>query len=145
MSGVTRRRSEAAAPAAFAFFIGGYTGTSHRVVWEAGDLRYERFGHGFEPDALEPQEAFARTTPDWAAFRAAVDRFDVWSWAASYEPDDLIVDGTQWSLELRWGERAVVAGGSNAYPGAGATVSGSTTFRAFLRAVRKLTGVDAIG
>ncbi len=139
-----REKREAPPPEAFAFFIGGYTGTSHRVVWEGGDLRYERLGYGFEPDALEPEEEFARPAPDWAAFRAALDRLDVWSWAASYEPEDLIVDGTQWSLELRWGERAVVTGGSNAYPGVGATVSGSNTFRAFLRAVRKLTGVDAI-
>ena len=90
-------------------------------------------------------EPFARTPTDGAAFRAVVDRLDVWSGAASYERDGLIVDGTQWSLELRWGERAVVGGGSNADPGAGATVSGSNAFRAFLRAVRKLTGVDAIG
>ena len=70
-------------PEAFEFFIGGYAGTSHRVVWEDG--------------------------------------------------------------ELRWGDRAVVSEGSNAYPGVGATVSGSNTFRAFLRAVRRLTGVDDIG
>jgi hypothetical protein len=69
----------------------------------------------------------------------------VWAWAASYEPADLILDGTQWSLVLRWGERAVATGGSNAFPGVGATASGSNTFRAFLRAVRKLTGVDGIG
>ena len=139
-----REKREAPPPEAFAFFIGGYTGTSHRVVWEGGDLRYERLGYGFEPEELEPDEEFARPAPDWAAFRAALDRLDVWSWAASYEPEDLIVDGTQWSLELRWRERAVVTGGSNAYPGVGATVSGSNTFRAFLRAVRKLTGVAAI-
>lgn len=137
--------SKAPPPEAFEFSIGGYTGTSHRVVWEGGDLRYERFGYGFEPEELESHEAFARPAPDWVAFRAAVDRLDVWSWAESYEPEDLILDGTQWSLELHWGDRAVVSGGSNAYPGAGATVSGSNTFRAFLRAVRKLTGVDAIG
>ncbi len=118
------RPSEAPPPEAFVFFIGGYTGSSHRVVWVGGELQYERFGHGFEPEELEPDEEFARPVPDWAAFRAAVDRLDVWSWAASYEPEDLIVDGTHWSLELRWDERAVVTGGTNAYPGVGATVSG---------------------
>jgi hypothetical protein len=137
--------SDAAPPEAFEFFIGGYTGTSHQVAWDGVDLRYERLGYGFTPEEIGFDEALPRPLPDWAAFRAAVDRLGVWAWAASYEPADLILDGTQWSLVLRWGERAVATGGSNAFPGVGATASGSNTFRAFLRAVRKLTGVDGIG
>lgn len=142
--GVSLRRRDGSPPEAFEFFIGGYMGTSHRVVWEGGHLRYERFGRGFEPEALDLDDAPSRPAPDWGAFHAAMDRLGVWSWADSYEPEDLIEDGTQWSLELRWGALAVVASGSNAYPGVGATVSGSNTFRAFLRAVRRLTGVDGI-
>jgi hypothetical protein len=41
---MSRRRRDRSPPEAFEFFIGGHMGTSHRVVWEGGHLRYERFG-----------------------------------------------------------------------------------------------------
>jgi hypothetical protein len=108
------RHRDGSPPEAFESFSGGYMGTSHRVVREGGHLRYERFGRGNESEALDLDDAPSRPAPDWGAFHAAMDRLDVWSCDESYEPEDLMEDGTQWSLELRSGARAVVAGGASA-------------------------------
>lgn len=145
MGGRSKHGDATVPPEAFEFFIGGYTGSSHQVAWDGAELRYERLGYGFVPEEIEVDDAPTRPAPDWGAFRAAVDRLGVWAWAESYEPERPILDGTQWSLTLRWGDRSVATGGSNAFPGVGATESGSNTFRAFLRSVRNLTGVDGIG
>ena len=121
------------------FFIGGYTGPSYRVTLRHGLVEYEAFDYGFEPVASASDVPHQPAPADWRAFHAALDRAGVWSWSARYEPPDLIVDGTQWELSLRCGERVVRSSGSNAYPGSmGPEVS--RTFGTFLRAVRRLVG-----
>ena len=76
----------------------------------------------------------------WRQFWEEVDRIGVWQWSPRYWSDDAL-DGTQWSLELRYGEREVKSEGSNLYPSStGTEYSAGSPLADFLRALAKLTG-----
>lgn len=101
--------------------IGGFGGPHYEVRWFRRKLRYH---------SDELQAAMVPTDEAWKSFWAALDRINVWGWAAHY--DDLeIFDGTQWELDLSDGVRRVRCSGSNAYP---------PEFQQFLDAVTVLTG-----
>ena len=101
--------------------IGGFGGPHYEVRWSRRKLRYH---------SDELQAAVMPTDEAWKSFWAALDRINVWGWAAHY--DDLeILDGTQWELDLSNGTRRVKCSGSNAYP---------PEFEQFLAAVEALVG-----
>ncbi len=102
-------------PDALEAFIGGYLGMSYAVAWEAGKLVYRCYGYGYAP---ETEESLVPIPADWAAFWATIEQVGVWGWEERYEPPPgvLILDGTGWSLTLRYGGRFLRSSGTNAFP-----------------------------
>ena len=56
------------------------------------------------------------TVEDWGRFWSSVDDAGAWEWRGSYEPDFEVMDGSNWVVKLRHGDRAVRSRGSNAFP-----------------------------
>lgn len=99
-------------PSKFLASIGGYTGSSYSVRWEGGWLIYESYGYGYEKeDELRYHPAF----DEWERFWDAIDGINLWTWEDRYENPDMM-DGTNWSVELVWGDQQIKSYGSNAYP-----------------------------
>ena len=110
--------------------IGGYPGPYYDVTLTNGELIYNC--HDGDGPTLQPDGGLITPTEEaWAEFHSALDRAQAWQWQPRYEPDELIVDGTSWSVEIRWGDRTVKSQGSNAAP---------DSFDDFLRALRTLIG-----
>ncbi len=120
-------------PTTLSIAIGGYTGNSYAVEMTEDGLIYRSFSYGYEPNQVMP------VTPDgeaWDAFRQALDDLDVWNWRPDYV-NESIMDGTNWHVEIEWGEKRVQSGGSNGYPGGRES---SRQFSGFLKAVSQLIG-----
>jgi hypothetical protein len=122
------------------FEIGGFFGESHAVEWRDGYLWYRWTEN---PGMLPTETKIAPPAQVWESFWRAVEAAGVWQWQKKYVSN--VCDGTQWSLQLQLGDRRVRCYGSNAYPGvADADYARSVQFSQWLRAVRALTGEQAI-
>jgi hypothetical protein len=106
---------------------GGYGGPNYQLTMANDVLEYR----GWDCSSDPIQVTIVPTEARWRAFRRKLDKMDVWSWRERYESELLILDGTQWELELCYPDRVIRSYGSNAYP---------DNFNAFLRAVRALIG-----
>ena len=119
------------------FEIGGYNGTCHQVEFKAGKLEYRlaKGAYMWEPAIILQPDSGA-----WKRFWEAVEIAGVWKWKKSYENID-VLDGTQWSLKLKYQGRSLTAEGSNAYPGHGEPEFPATCeFGQFIKALQQLTG-----
>ena len=127
-------------PIRLELFIGGYTGDSFSLRWEGERLIYEAQRYGYqngEACSIRPSRQ------QWQGFWRSVERAGMWTWAERYEPQDTVMDGTSWSLELDYIGRSVQSGGENAYPGTLPEHSAAAyppEFRRYLRAVSRLAG-----
>jgi len=120
-------------PELFSASIGGYMGPTYAVEKVKRGVQYRRYESGYE---LREIRMIRPDEEAWATFRRALDEIGVWDWLPEYA-DPGIMDGTGWSLELKWGDRAISTGGSNGYPGGSPD---SPEFRGFLDAISSLIG-----
>ena len=51
----------------------------------------------------------------WIPFRYLLDHLNAWKWKPHYS-NQSIFDGTQWSLEIEYGDAKISCSGSNSYP-----------------------------
>ena len=51
----------------------------------------------------------------WISFRYVLDYLNAWKWKPSYSNQSMF-DGTQWSLEIEYGDAKISCSGSNSYP-----------------------------
>ena len=51
----------------------------------------------------------------WISFRYVLDYLNAWKWKPSYS-NQSVFDGTQWSLEIEYGDAKISCSGSNSYP-----------------------------
>jgi hypothetical protein len=133
--------------------IGGHFGPSYSVHFDGdSSLTYTRTKRR-EKDPWEigssekwetKSEPVRPTQGRWAAFRAELDRLNVWCWQPEYfEP---VCDGTGWSAEIVYSDKAIRSHGSNCFPGeADKPVSivdraKGDTFDQFCRAVSCMVG-----
>jgi len=125
-------------PEKFLFDIGGWDGGGFGLSWESGALKLVR--HDFGPFGGPILKEAQPTEAEWTRFWNAVEQSGAWSWNPSYEPVGYVVlDGTQWSLELAWNGKTVACGGSNAYPGcADMEIEPESEFGKFYRALSDL-------
>lgn len=119
-----------AMPVSLEISIGGFGGPNYQLTMADDVLEYRGWDCSTEP----VQEWIVPTVARWTAFRRKLDKMDVWRWRKHYESELMILDGTQWNLELGYPDRSVQSSGSNAYP---------ENFESFLRAVRALIGSRA--
>jgi hypothetical protein len=83
-------------------FIGGYLGSSYSVKLERDCLVYQ---------PLEVLE-ISPSPGEWEAFRQQIDQLDVWSWESDYE-DPGVVDGTNWTVDLKYPDKGISSEGGN--------------------------------
>lgn len=105
------------APRRLTFWIGGFMSSGLTLEWDGTRLRRRpREARWSEP--LDPETWEDLPTPNQAAWRdLAQELEEVGAWTWPTDSNDLeIMDGTQWSLKIRWGGRRWSGGGSNAYP-----------------------------
>ena len=111
-------------PSKFFFAIGGFHGPWKEYRLEDGGLRYMVNAGGCPPHILEDRGASLvvaekkMTDSDWLKFWDALDAkgCDIWSWHKKYF-DPLIMDGTQWEIKIRLGNKYAFCDGCNEYPG----------------------------
>lgn len=125
-------------PTRLRFDFGGFEAEGFELRFSRGRVLYRHtVGSCRDPKPREIQP----TEPQWTEFWQEVDRIGVWHWSREYWNPD-VLDGIQWSLELRRGERRVKSEGSNLYPGStGPDYPADSPFAQFLRALGKLTGL----
>jgi len=127
--------------------IGGYFGPSYGVKLENGSLTYTHLPamRDMGEDRVLVSEEISPSADRWREFRAALDGLGVWCWQQRYE-DPSVCDGTGWSAEIVYADKAVVSGGINGFPDrTGSPISitqakSGDTFDKFCRAVSALVG-----
>jgi hypothetical protein len=128
-----------AIPQRFQTRVGGFMGHTYEVQLQDGCLQYATFGRGIKSDPAR----VCPTVEQWSEFRRELDAIGVWRWRAQYSTPG-VVDGTQWSLDVVYPDRAVRTQGNNSYPGATpdslGVPSGSKAFSRYLKAVQRLLG-----
>ena len=126
-------------PITFVARIGGLLGTSYSVKWQDGNLDYSASEGGKIIDSAK----ITPTAKQWKVFQKKLDQLKVWKWHDNYYNTD-ILDGTQWSLEIKYADCSLKTNGSNAYPDANGKANndfkGTKEFDEYLKAVEKLLG-----
>ena len=100
-------------PNELTFQIGGFTGPSYSLRLAEGALEYIASDYGFEPvqsQTIQPSQ------DAWNRFRSQLDEIGVGGWGHEYSSEHQILDGTQWSLQIVYGDIKVKCVGDNAYP-----------------------------
>jgi hypothetical protein len=128
-----------AVPQRFHSRIGGFLGFTYELELRDGSLDYRKSGRGQKSEHVRVRP----TMDQWTEFRRELDALDVWRWRAQYVNPG-VVDGTQWSLDVAYHDRAIKTQGSNEYPGTTPDSSGvpsaSEAFTRYLKAVQRLVG-----
>jgi hypothetical protein len=100
-------------PEKFSASIGGFLGQSYWVTLEHDAIVYSTS----PSSSVAPKEklVFHPTTSEWNKFQVMLNEAGIWSWEKRYE-DPNVADGTQWNVEVKWGERFKQSSGDNAFP-----------------------------
>jgi hypothetical protein len=131
--------------------IGGASPPSFRVEQRGDSLVYHV--REFDPESFTIREVERTITPSagqWVRFWRAMDAVDLWHWQPSYTNSDA-ENGTNWGVEIAFGDKKVRSSGRNAYPTGEAEPAdaadtesnapeGDDLFRTYLRAVEDLLG-----
>ncbi|MCP4599862.1 MAG: hypothetical protein GY847_04855 [Proteobacteria bacterium] len=101
-------------PTALRARIGGGLSTSYEVALMGKTVVYSRSSRTFSGTPNVTKE-INPSNEDWAAFRKAIDKANVWSWKDDYT-DPSIMDGTEWSIHLEYEDKKINSSGKNGYP-----------------------------
>ena len=95
-------------PTKFVYEEGGF-GASSKLELISGTFyetpRFENVARRRREPSLEK----------WISFRYLLDHLNAWKWKPSYSNQGTL-DGTQWSLEIEYGDAKISCSGSNSYP-----------------------------
>ena len=129
--------SEIAYPQKLSLCIGSYIGQSTGIQWDnrKKQLLYgtTEYGPCLDMDVLS---GFVPTELDWERFWIDVRNIGVWYWKDRYENNN-VLDGSFWSLDIRYGDKQLTSKGTNAYPQQGTNIP-SEAFKQLLRAFGEL-------
>ena len=115
--------------------VGGFDGPSYDLLLTNGVLQYKAGDSASQLQGANP-EVVKPTGSQWKSFGTSLDEIGVWNWKTNYV-DPNVLDGTQWSVVVKYTGKEVVTHGSNAYPG-GKGAEPSPTFRKLMEAIQKL-------
>lgn len=139
--------NERPTPEVLEVYLGSFSSPSYGLWWDGKQLVYESFISGYK----ERRQTFiAPSVAQWNRFWRTMDEIDVWSWHQRYrartqfESNDLVRDGTHWSLTLKHSGRSVESAGDNSGPGA-TDLDESAPFEAFAAGISRLTGGYVFG
>jgi len=114
---------------------GSGLGSSFEISWDGRGLRLSTWATSSEQPhtyVIDP------TNEDWRRLWRELDRIDAWSWAATYEPAEQVMDGHGWRVTITAGGRSCDSRGYMSYPGDHPPLRSSTTWSAFLLALHDL-------
>lgn len=100
-------------PSVLEVSIGGYMGPSFRISLDHQEILYSSFTAGFE---LAREAIITPSDEHWFEFLKTIDHIGVWNWKSEYRNRLEIIDGTQWKLEIQYGDKQISVHGDNAYP-----------------------------
>src|SRR6476469_2459532 len=100
-------------PSTFSASISNWGGHAYTVELHDGSLFYSD-ASAQSKSAPKPTKIIP-TAKQWRAFRRALDGIDVWAWHKDYEPNEVIFDGTHWSLSIRYPDRSLITSGGHCY------------------------------
>jgi hypothetical protein len=122
-------------PAKLSTRIQGFNGESYRVDLTPGSATvvYQSNSDTFTGAAGTARKSIEIPPTRWAALWKSLDEAKVWSWRKDYASDRINPDPTEWSVEIRWCGRTIIASGIDAYPD-------PKQFKAFEAAISELVG-----
>jgi hypothetical protein len=127
-------------PKRFNAYVDGFMGASYAVELHDGVLSYTAPGTGH---SNPKNQTIAPTTVQWRQFRRTLNDLNVWRWRTTY-PSRGVADGTQWSLDIAYPDRALHAKGDNNFPDdtgkENREPEPTKAFSRFLAAVQELLG-----
>lgn len=120
-------------PEIFNFTFGSWECMGH-LEWDGKQLIHKLMV------AAEHGQPLLISDKSWCDFWRAVEKANVWNWAPEYI-NDMVLDGAQWSLEIKFGGKHIRCEGSNSFPGhdEGPEFDSECEFGKFLSAVQHLT------
>ena len=125
-------------PSKLRISIGGFFSSEYLLAYNGKKLLYTANEHGKRPRP----KLIPVTQKDWDAFHRELDTLGVWNWQPYY--DSAVCDGTQWEVQIHWGQKRCKSGGSNNYPENDGTPADTEdpnpTFTRFLTAISRLAG-----
>ena len=110
--------------------VGGFFGSTYAITIERDELWCSemRGSQPFKKHLAHPSRE------QWSRFRAMLDALNAGSWQKSYLNPG-VMDGTQWSVRIRYPDLVIDSAGSNSYPNAKGRPNGSpeetSTFQRF--------------
>jgi hypothetical protein len=123
--------------------MGSFGSTSYRVEWKDGLLEYSRGLSRYSDSVVQKELA----VEDWKRFWRTLlaGGVCVWDWKGSYD-NPIVLDGTEWQLELHTGQYKKRIYGCNAYPGWGEPDwNKSAEFSCLVSAIGALVGDRKFG
>ena len=120
---------------------GGWKGPGITIKVKGSQLRYWKDQWPTQPSTICKE----LLSQDWQRFLERLSELDFWNWLSRYHPEELILDGTVWSVRVSHGEVTQKSSGENAYPAdsdvkAISTGEYSQRFNFFLDALTELVG-----
>lgn len=107
---------QAKTPDQIEYYAGAFFGSSLWLSWDGTQLWRFRDALGRPLEGLENWERLqAPSETAWAEMERRLGEVDAWHWRRRWS-DPLILDGSEWSLALRWGHRSWKGSGDNASP-----------------------------
>ena len=99
-------------PSRFSFSIGGYGDYAGIKLHDGHFWQFK------SPDGKRMKEKRLRSPSpaQWQEFWSCLETIELWKWAKTYKPRQMIDDGTQWAVEITWNGKSMKAEGDNAYP-----------------------------
>jgi len=123
-------------PDKFKVAIGGYMGNSYSVELRNKKLIYNKndtYNKNNKKSVLKPDREA------WEKFWKILKEIDIWKWNRSYKPENDILDGTSWKIDIKYGDKEILSSGTNAYPPY-SKIEVSEEFSRFCNAVSELLG-----
>lgn len=124
-------------PKHFSASIGGAMDGYYHLELHNGTLTYIDPNR---PATRKGRIAIRPTAKQWREFRQALDDLNIWQWQTHYR--SRAVDGTQWTLDISYDEKAIKTFGDNSYPDAAGKPNNkpgyTATFNRYLDAIKKL-------
>lgn len=116
MTSIELSSSKMRPPACLQFRIGGFAGSSWELAWIGGQLWFREGDARQGPLDWKPWQPFEPPDAEhWARLHDLMDEGKVWEWPKKCVDHD-VLDGTQWSLKIRWGRHRRSVHGENAFP-----------------------------
>jgi hypothetical protein len=128
-------------PDDFTADIGGFDGPNYHVELKSDGVHYDSSGAG----NVQEKVVVHPSLEAWATFMQALNTAKLYRWAPTYSSN--VMDGVQWKIRLRAGDRVILTQGSNNFPRDGderhpsnSWPTPSKNFQSFCDAVSQLVG-----